>query len=184
MLNLCNAYRSRRKWRLMTSDWKCRRNKVAAKLCGKEREEGSGGGRWKKSPWRTAISFLSCFISPPPPPSPALLPPLAISHGLFPTSSRLGIWFPCAKARHYGEPPRRRARIKDSFGVIGRCYFLPSSHFSYFARNATPCLDRVIIELSPLYCRPPYEVIRVTGDAFFVPATSLKTDLEFEKSTL
>ena len=99
-----------------------------SKIVRQRKREGTREGRWKKSPWRTGP--LSRF-SPALPPSPPSLPSLAISHGLFPTKSRLGIWFPCAKARHYGESPRR-ARIKDSFEVIEQCYFLPSSCFSIF----------------------------------------------------
>lgn len=98
-----------------------------SKIVRQRKREGTGGGRWKKSPWRTGP--LSRFSPALPPP---LLPPLAISHGLFPTNSRLGIWFPCAKAHHYGEPPWRRARIKDSFEVIRQYYFFTPFTFFVF----------------------------------------------------
>jgi len=82
-----------------------------SKIVWQRKREGTGGRRWKKNPrplsrFSPALSPLSSFLSSP--------PLLAISHGLFPTSSRFGIWFPRAKARHYGEPPQQ-ARIKDLF---------------------------------------------------------------------
>lgn len=129
---------------------------------------------------RTAISFLSCFTSS----SLPLHPPLAISHGLFPTSSRLGIWFPCAKARHYGEPPRRRTRIKDSFEVIGRCYFFTLFTFFVFRSKRDSRVQVGRDRAQSVLCSTLYKVIRVIGDAFFVLIDSIKINLNIENLTL
>lgn len=117
MLNLFNAYRFCRKVtshdiRLkVPTKQSCQQNDQERK---KEREgEGRDGRKIRGGQHRYFVSLLLYFVFYLP------LLPLAISYSLFPTCSRLGIWFPCAKARHYGELPRR-TRIKDSFEVIRR----------------------------------------------------------------
>lgn len=127
MLNLCNAYRF---WRKVTShDIRLKvPTKQSCQQNDQEREKDRVGerrdGRKIRGGQHRYFVSLPLYHLLPLPPSP-----LAISYRLFPTSSRLGIWFPRAKARHYGEPPWRRTQIKDSFEVIGRRYFLPFSRF-------------------------------------------------------
>lgn len=118
------------------------RLKVPAKqTCSKivrQRKRGGAGRREmeeKSMEDRTAISFLSCFIffsSSSRDLSRAFSDELTPQDPI-PLRKSPALWRTAA--------PRRRTRIKDSFEVIGRRYFLPSSSFSHFAENATPSLS-------------------------------------------
>lgn len=123
-----------------------------SKIVRRRKREGTGGGRWKKSPWRTGP--LSRF-------SPALPPPLFLFILL---SQSLTGFFRRAHASGSGSLAQKPAIMANRRGgerelrtlsrSSGDATFLPSSRFSYFARNAIPECRWVEIELSPFYARP------------------------------
>lgn len=125
MLSLCNVHRS---WRKVTSHdirlkvptkQSCQQNDQERE---KEREgEGRDGRKVRGGQHRYFVSLPFYHLLPLPP--------------LLQTFSELTprVLVPSRKS----PPLRRRTRIKDSFEVIGRRYFLPFSRFSYSVRNAT-----------------------------------------------